>query len=473
MKDPPYDVVIVGSGPGGYVAAIRAGQLGLRTALVEKDPFQGGTCLHRGCIPTKALLENASRYQDLLHAGEFGIALGEVRVDWSRVQARKTRIVKELAGGVAGLLRKQKVEVVYGWGRLIDARRVGVHDPGKAGVSEPRGEPARILEASNVILATGSVPRSIPPAPFDGERVLSSDHLLELSSVPESLVVVGAGAVGVEFASVFARFGARVTLVEALPRLLPGEDHEVSAELERAFRKQGIDVRTGTPLIGVEPVSGGVDVTLGESGNSVIAERVLIAIGRAPVSRGIGLENVRAETRDGYVLVDEWCETAEPGVYAIGDLVPTPWLAHVASMEGVMVAERIAGLEVRSVPYQETPNCTYCEPEVASVGLTQRGAEEEGREVRVGKFPFLASGRAKIAGHTEGFVKIVADACYDEVLGVHIIGYKATELIAEAGALLRLEATVGEVIHTIHAHPTLSESLHEAAHAVHGAAIHF
>ena len=473
MSDPRYDVVIVGSGPGGYVAAIRAGQLGLRAALVEKDPFQGGTCLHRGCIPTKALLENASRYQDLLHAGEFGLTTGDVKVDWSRVQVRKDRVVGELAGGVAALLKKHKVDVVTGWGRLLDARRVAVHDPRGMRDGAPDGEPVRILEAGNIILATGSVPRSIPPAPFDGERVLSSDHLLELSSVPESLVVVGAGAVGVEFASVFARFGARVTLVEALPRLLPGEDHEVSAELELAFRKQGIDVRTGTPLIGVEPVSGGVDVTLGESGNSVIAERVLIAIGRAPVSRGIGLENVRAETRDGYVLVDEWCETAEPGVYAIGDLVPTPWLAHVASMEGVMVAERIAGLEVRSVPYQETPNCTYCEPEVASVGLTQRDAEEEGREVRVGKFPFLASGRAKIAGHTEGFVKIVADARYDEVLGVHIIGYKATELIAEAGALLRLEATVGEVIHMIHAHPTLSESLHEAAHAVHGAAIHF
>ena len=473
MTDPPYDVVIVGSGPGGYVAAIRAGQLGLRTALVEKDPFQGGTCLHRGCIPTKALLENASRYQDLLHAAEFGLAVGHVGVDWSRVQARKSRVVKELAGGVAGLLKKHKVEVVHGWGRLLDARRVGVHDPEEAGASEPSGEPLRILDANSVILATGSVPRPIPLAPFDGERVLSSDHLLELSSVPESLVVVGAGAVGVEFASVFARFGAQVTLVEALPRLLPTEDHEVSAELERSFRKQGIDVRTGTSLAGVELVSGGVDVTLGETGSSVIAERVLVAIGRAPVSRGVGLENVRAETRDGYVLVNEWCETAEPGLYAIGDLVPTPLLAHVASMEGIMVVERIAGLEVRPVPYAETPNCTYCEPEVASVGLTQRRAEEEGREVRIGKFPFLASGRAKIAGHTEGFVKIVADARYDEVLGVHIIGYKATELIAEAGALLRLEATVGELIHTIHAHPTLSESVHEAAHAVHGAAIHF
>ncbi|HKY61119.1 MAG TPA: dihydrolipoyl dehydrogenase [Gemmatimonadota bacterium] len=472
MGDDRYDLVIVGSGPGGYVAAIRAGQLGLRTALVEKDPFQGGTCLHRGCIPTKALLENASRYQDLLHAEEFGLRVGDVGVDWERIQARKGRVVKELAGGVAGLLKKHRVEVIQGWGRLLDARRVGV-DPRGAGDGEPGREPARILHARNVLLATGSVPREIRVAPFDGERILSSDHVLELETIPESLVVVGAGAVGVEFASIFARFGSRVTLVEALPRLLPIEDHEISAELERSFRKQGIDVRTGTTLMGVESISGGVDVMLGESGDSVIAERVLIAIGRAPVSRGIGLENVRAETRDGYVLVDEWCETAEPGLYAIGDLVPTPWLAHVASMEGVMVVERIAGLEVRAVPYAETPNCTYCEPEVASVGLTERRAEEEGREVRVGKFPFLASGRAKIAGHTEGFVKIVADARYDEVLGIHVIGYKATELIAEAGALLRLEATVSELIHTIHAHPTLSESVHEAAHAVHGAAIHF
>ncbi len=473
MTDPRYDVVIVGSGPGGYVAAIRAGQLGLATALVEKDPFQGGTCLHRGCIPTKALLENASRYQDILHAADFGLSVGAVEIDWGRIQARKRGVVKQLAGGVAGLLEKHGVEMIRGWGRLVDARTVAVHEPDVVEGDEPDGPPVRTLSTRNVILATGSVPREIPVAPFDGERILSSDHVLELESIPESLVVVGAGAVGVEFASIFTRFGSHVTLVEALPQILPIEDHEVAAELERSFRKQGIDVQTGTILMGVEPIPGGVDVMLGESGRSVLAERVLVAIGRAPVSRGIGLENVGAEVENGYVVVDEYCETAEPGVHAIGDLVPTPWLAHVASMEGVMVVERIAGRDVRPVPYGETPNCTYCEPEVASVGLTEQAAGEEGKEVRVGKFPFLASGRAKIAGHTEGFVKIVADARYDEILGVHIIGYKATELIAEAGAALRLEATVLELIHTIHAHPTLSESLHEAAHAVHGAAIHY
>ncbi len=471
MTDSRYDVVIVGSGPGGYVAAIRAGQLGLATAVVEKDPFQGGTCLHRGCIPTKALLENASRYQDILHAAEFGLSVGGVEIDWGRIQGRKAGVVKQLAGGVAGLLKKHGVEVFRGWGRLVDARTVAVHEAVEG--DEPVGPPVRELSTRNVILATGSVPREIPVAAFDGERILSSDHILELEAIPESLVVVGAGAVGVEFASIFARFGSQVTLVEALPQILPIEDHEVSVELERSFRKQGIDVRTGTTLVGVEPISGGVDVMLGESGGSVLAERMLIAVGRAPVSRGIGLENVGAEIQNGYVVVDEYCETAEPGVHAIGDLVPTPWLAHVASMEGVMVVERIAGRDVRPVPYRETPNCTYCEPEVASAGLTERAAREEGREVRVGKFPFMASGRAKIAGHTEGFVKIVADTRYDEVLGVHIIGYKATELIAEAGAALRLEATVQELIHTIHAHPTLSESIHEAAHAVHGAAIHY
>lgn len=472
MADPRYDVVIIGSGPGGYVAAIRAGQLGLATALVEKDPFQGGTCLHRGCIPTKALLENASRYQDILHAAEFGISVGGIEVDWARIQARKRGVVKQLAGGVAGLLRKHGVEVIRGWGRLVDARTVAVHEPAASGGGEP-GPVSRTLTTHNVLLATGSVPREIPVAPFDGERILSSDHILELEAIPESLVVVGGGAVGVEFASIFARFGSRVTLVEALPQILPLEDHDVSAELERSFVKQGIDVRTGTALVGVEPVAGGVDVMLGESGESVLAERILIAVGRAPVSAGIGLEHVRAETRNGYVVVDEYCQTAEPGVFAIGDLIPTPWLAHVASMEGVMVVERIAGRDVRPVPYGETPNCTYCEPEVASVGLTERAAADEGHDLRVGRFPFLASGRAKIAGHTEGFVKIVADARYDEVLGVHIIGPKATELIAEAGAALRLEATVEELIHTIHAHPTLAESLHEAAHAVHGAALHY
>ncbi|HUP19520.1 MAG TPA: dihydrolipoyl dehydrogenase [Gemmatimonadota bacterium] len=466
MSEETFDVVIVGAGPGGYVAAIRAGQLGLKAALVEKDPYEGGTCLHRGCIPTKALLEHAARYQDLLHADDFGFSTGEVGFDWGRIQDRKQGIVDQMARGVAGLLKRWKVEVVQGWGRLDGPRAVAVHDGAD-------GERTRTLEARNVILATGSVPREIPSAPFDGERILSSDHVLRMESVPGSLVVIGAGAVGVEFASIYRDFGARVTLVEALPHLLPIEDEEVSKELAKAFKKKGIDVRTSSRLSGAESTPDGVRVTL-DGGEAVEAEAVLVAIGRRPVSEGIGLETVDVRLEQGYVSVDEWCETGETGVYAIGDLNPTPWLAHVASMEGVMVAERIAGRDVRPVPYRETPNCTYCDPEVASVGLTERRAVEEGHEVRTGKFPFAASGRAKIGGHTSGFVKIVADAKYDEVLGVHIVGYKATELIAEAGAVLRLEGTVEELIHTIHAHPTLAESVHEAAHAVHGpSAIHF
>ncbi|HUP00658.1 MAG TPA: dihydrolipoyl dehydrogenase [Gemmatimonadota bacterium] len=473
MVDEPYDVVIVGSGPGGYVAAIRAGQLGLRSALVEKDPFQGGTCLHRGCIPTKALLENAARYQELLHAGEFGLEVGEVRVDWERVQQRKRGIVRQLAAGVAGLLKKHGVEVVTGWGRLAGPRRVEVFG-GSPGASGSEGPPLRTLAAEHIVIATGSIPREIPSLPCDGERILHSDHVLELSAVPESLVVVGAGAVGVEFASVYHSFGSRVVLVEALPRILPIEDDEVSVELAKSFSKSGIDVRTSTSLEGAEVHAAGVRVRLsGDDSGEVDAERLLIAIGRSPVSDGIGLDTTRAEPRCGYIVVDEYCETAEPGVFAIGDVNPTPWLAHVASMEGVMVVERIAGREIHPVPYDETPNCTYCEPEVASVGLTERAAREAGHEVRVGRFPFLASGRAKIIGHTEGFVKIVADAKYDEVLGVHIIGARATELIAEAGAVLRLEGTVEELVHTIHAHPTLSESVHEAAHAVYEHALHF
>ncbi|HUF88658.1 MAG TPA: dihydrolipoyl dehydrogenase [Gemmatimonadota bacterium] len=469
MTETGFDVVVIGSGPGGYVAAIRAGQLGLRTALVERDPFLGGTCLHRGCIPTKALLENAARYQDLLHAGDFGLRVpGDVEIDWDRIQERKRGVVQQLAGGVKGLLRKQQVEVVTGWGRIEGPRAVAVHEAG------PEGERTRTLETRHIVVATGSVPRGIGSAPFDGERILSSDHVLELASIPASLVVVGAGAVGVEFASIYDDFGADVTLVEALPQLLPIEDAEVAAELGKAFGKRGVDVRTGTRLAGAERTEGGVRVTLeGEGAGEVEAERLLVAIGRAPVSDGIGLENVSAVVDRGYVQVDEWCETAEPGVYAIGDVIPTPWLAHVASMEGVMVVERIAGRDVRPVPYDETPNCTYCDPEVASVGLTEAGARDAGYDVRVGKFPFVASGRAKIAGHPGGFVKIVADALYDEVLGVHIVGYKATELIAEAGAILRLEGTVEELIQTIHAHPTLAESLHEAAHAVYGHAIHY
>jgi dihydrolipoamide dehydrogenase len=469
MSDGVFDVVIVGSGPGGYVAAIRAGQLGLKTALVERDPFLGGTCLHRGCIPTKALLENAARYQDLLHAGEFGLSVaGEVQVDWVRVQERKRGVVQQLAGGVKGLLRKQKVELVTGWGRLDGARRVRVHAGG------PGGEDVRTLEARNIVIATGSVPRGIPAAPFDGERVLSSDHVLELASIPRSMAVIGAGAVGVEFASIYRDFGTEVTLVEALPQLLPIEDEEVSAELARAFAKRGVAVRTNTKLAGAERTEAGVRVRLeGDGAPEIEVDVLLVAIGRAPVSEGIGLESVNVRMDRGYIEVDEWCETSEPGVHAIGDVIPTPWLAHVASMEGVMVVERIAGRDVRPVPYDETPNCTYCDPEVASVGLTEKRAREAGHDVRVGKFPFLASGRAKIAGHTGGFVKIVADARYDAVLGVHIVGYKATEQNPEAGAVLRLEGTVEELIQTIHAHPTLAESVHEAAHAVYGHAIHF
>lgn len=464
MSSETYDVVIIGSGPGGYVAAIRAGQLGLKTALVEKDPYEGGTCLHRGCIPTKALLENASRYRDLLHADEFGLGVGDVSVDWGKIQSRKQGVVDRLARGVSGLVRKQGVEVVRGWGRLEGPRAVAVRD----------GEATRTLDAEHVVIATGSVPREIPIAPFDGERILSSDHVLELAAVPASMVVIGAGAVGVEFASVYADFGTDVTIVEALPRLLPIEDDDASAALAKAFVKRGIDVRTGTKLASADVGDDGVRVTLeGEKGGEITAERLLVAIGRAPVTEGIGLESVGVELDGGYVVVDEFCETGEPGVYAIGDVNPTPWLAHVASMEGVMVVERIAGLDVRPVPYDETPNCTYCEPEVASVGLTEREARAEGYDVRTGTFPLAASGRAQIAGHTDGFVKVVAEKRYDEVLGVHVVGYKATELIAEAGAVLRLEGTVEELIHTIHAHPTLAESIHEAAHAVYGEAIHF
>ncbi|MBW3660909.1 MAG: dihydrolipoyl dehydrogenase [Gemmatimonadetes bacterium] len=463
-----YDVVIIGSGPGGYVAAIRAGQLGLRTAVIEKDAFQGGTCLHRGCIPTKALLENAHRYRDILHASEFGLEVGDVSVDWRKIQSRKQKIVDQLAGGVKGLLRKWKVEIVEGWGALDGPRTVVVREGG------PEGGESRRLEARNVVIATGSVPREIASAPFDGERILSSDHVLTLDAVPESLCVIGAGAVGVEFASVYRDFGSRVTLVEALPQLLPIEDEEVAAELARAFRSKGIDVRASTSFAGAEVVEGGVHVDLeGDGEGQLFVERVLVAIGREPVTDGIGLETTKIETERGYVKVDEWCETAEPGVHAIGDVNPTPWLAHVASMEGVMVVERIAGEDVRPVPYGETPNCTYCDPEVASVGMSERQAKEEGYQVRTGKFPFLASGRAKIDGHTDGFVKIVGDQAYDEILGVHIVGYKATELIAEAGAVLRLEGTVEELIHTIHAHPTLAEAVHEAAHAAYGDAIHY
>lgn len=462
-----YDVVIIGSGPGGYVAGIRAGQLGLKVAVVEKDPFLGGTCLHRGCIPTKALLENAEIYQKILKSKEFGVTVGDVKLDFNTVQARKSSVVQKNASGIEFLFKKNKVERLTGFGRITA--------PGKVEVTAEGGA-KQTLETKNIIIATGSVPKDLPHIKSDGKKILNSDHILELGAVPKSMLVIGAGAVGCEFASIFTRFGTKSTIVEVLPQLLPIEDEEIAKEFTRLVKKQGIDVFTDTKIETCEITDAGVVSTLtlkNGKQQTIETEIVLSAVGRKPVLEGIGLEaaGVKLDQR-GYVVVDPYMRTNVKGIWAIGDVCPTPWLAHIASAEGILAVETIAGVESHPLNYDHTPSCTYTEPEVASVGLTEKKAKERGYEVKVGKFPFSASAKAKIIGESGGMVKFVADAKHDELLGVHIVGPKATELIAEACAALALEATSESIAKTVHAHPTLSEAMMEAAHAVLGAPIH-
>jgi dihydrolipoamide dehydrogenase len=461
-----YDVAIIGSGPGGYVAAIRAAQLGMSVLIVEREPRLGGVCTLRGCIPTKALLHTADVLEEARHGAEVGVAAREVRLDYPAALKHKEKIVRQSTNGVSYLMKKNKVDVATGFGRVAGHGKVSVAGPDGAETT---------FSAKNVLIATGSVPRSLPGIEIDHKSVLSSDSILELTEIPKSLVVIGSGAVGVEFASMFARFGSKATVVEILPRIVPLEDEEVSRELAASFKRQGIAVYVDTRVERVTRSDAAAEVLARTSGGKTEtfrAEKVLLAVGRKPLSEGIGLEALGVATDRGYIKVDPWMQTNVPNVYAIGDVVPTPWLAHVASAEGVVAVERMAGAETRPLNYDQVPGCTYCAPEVASIGLTEAAARERGHDVVVGKFPFSANGKARILNETAGFVKIVAEKKYDEVLGVHVVGPKATELIAQAGAALKLEATSEELVRTIHAHPTLSEAMHEAAEAVGGHAIH-
>jgi dihydrolipoamide dehydrogenase len=458
-----YDVVIIGSGPGGYVAGIRAGQLGLKVAVVEKDSFLGGTCLHRGCIPTKSLLENADVWQKIQKAKDFGITVGDVTIDFSQVQKRKQGVVDANAKGIEFLFKKNKVERITGFGKVVDRNTIDID--------------GKQIKTKNIILAMGSVPRDLPHIKADGKRIINSDHILQLDYVPKSMLVIGAGAVGSEFASIFSRFGTKTSIVEVMPQLLPIEDEEIAKEFTRVFKKKGIDVYTDSKVLSCEVGENGVKSTLetGKGKQQVIeTEIVLSATGRGPVTANCGLENIKVEMdKRGYIAVDEYMRTGEPGVYAIGDIVPTPALAHCASAEGILAVEHIAGKNPMPLRYEHVPNATYTDPEVASVGLTEKKAKERGYDVKIGKFPFTANSKGKIIGDANGLVKYVVDAKYDEVLGVHIVGPKATELIAEACVALELEATAESIAKTIHAHPTLSEALMEAAEDVAGHAIHF
>jgi dihydrolipoamide dehydrogenase len=466
-----FDVVVIGAGTGGYVAAIRASQLGKTVAVVEKQSALGGTCLIWGCIPTKALLEHAHALKVIQQASEWGVTIpsGTPTINMTQVHTRKDKIVDGLTKGIAFLFKKNKITWIKGTARLAGPGKVDVFEGDK-----------QTLDAKEIILATGSSPRSVPAVTIDHTRIITSDEAIHLKEVPKSLVIMGSGAVGVEFASIYRRFGSEVTIIELVKRLVPVEDEAVSVELEKSFKKQGITVLTGTKVTKATATSSGVAIEAeGPDGKTqkISADMLLVATGRGPVTAGLGAEEAGITMERGYIKVDELYRTSVPGVSAIGDVITLgtgvhPQLAHVSSMEGIITAERIAGKDVQPLNYDHVPGCTYCDPEIGSVGLTEAQAKERGYDVRIGTFPFGVLGRARMAGELEGFVKIVADKKYDEVLGVHMIGLRSTELVAEAVLALRLECTVEELIKTIHAHPTFSEAVGEAAHAAHGAAIH-
>jgi dihydrolipoamide dehydrogenase len=466
MEPVRYDVLVIGSGPGGYSAAIRAGQHGLKTGLIERQSRLGGTCLLVGCIPTKAMLHNAEVWEHFLHPERYGVVCQNPTLDFPKVIESKNGVVGRHSRGIEMLFRKNKVEWIKGHGTLEGGGRVAVRAPDGA---------ARTLEASHIILATGSEARMLPGLQPDPERILTNIEILDLPAVPKSLAIIGAGAVGVEFASMFRRFGSEVTLIEMLPRIVPVEDEDISKELERVFRKSKIRVETGARAENVRMTDGGVALTLTTSAGKqeeLEAEKLLVAVGRKPNTEAVGLEKTRAQVERGYVKVDEFQRTGEPGLYAIGDIVAgTPQLAHVATMQGLVAVGHIAGKPVRPVNVNRIPGATYTEPGIGSVGLTEAQARAQGRDVKVGKFPFAANSRASILGSHGGFVKVVSDARYGEILGVHIIGPSGFELIAEAVAAMEAEATVEMLQATIHAHPTLYEAVGEAFHAVDGLAI--
>lgn len=461
-----YDVVVVGGGPGGYVAAIRASQLGFKTACVEAKHL-GGICLNWGCIPTKSLLRNAEIWETVQHADEYGLQFDNVSFDFSKIIARSRGIAERMSKGVAFLFKKYKVDHIEAYGKLLSKNKLGTFDKDGTQLEE--------IEAKHIILATGARPRSIPGIEIDRKRVISYFEAMSLKERPERLIVLGAGAIGVEFAYFYNALGSKVTIVEMLDHILPIEDVDVSKELERNFRKKKIAMKTKHKVESITSEKDGVKVTISsDKGEEVLeGDLALMAVGVQGNVENIGLEENGVTLDRGYIKVDEYYRTNVEGVYAIGDVVGPPWLAHVASAEGITCVEAIADKNPPPVNYDNIPGCTYCQPQVASVGLTEKKARELGHDVKVGKFPFTASGKAVAAGHPEGFVKMIFDAKYGELLGTHIIGSEATELIAEAALGRTLETTEHELIKTVHAHPTMSEALMEATAAAYGESVNF
>ncbi len=462
-----FDLIVVGGGPGGYVAAIRAGQLGMSVACVEADKL-GGVCLNIGCIPTKALLTSALLVSEVKDAAKHGISTGEVNVDLGPAQERSRKVADQLNRGVGTLFKKNKITHIEGFGRLAGK--------GKVEVESKEGE-KETYEAKHILLATGSRPRNLPFLEIDGEHVWSSDEALFVKEAPKSLAVVGAGAIGMEFADIFEAFGSEVTILEALDRLLPVEDADVSAQIEKSYKKRGMTIHTAARLEKVEIGDDGLTLSFKDKDGkdqTLEVEKVLSAVGRVPNTEDLGLDSVGIDVSetDGFIEVDEWMRTSAEGVYAVGDCTGGSLLAHKASHEGIVCVEKIAGEAHGPVDYGNIPNCTYCHPEVASVGMTEEQAREAGYDVEVGKFPWVGNGRALAHGDVDGFVKVVRDKKYSEILGAHIIGPQATELIAEFVIGRHLESTVEEMEKAMHPHPTLSEAVAEGALAALGRPIH-
>ena len=458
-----YDLIIIGGGPAGYAAAIRAGQLGKKAVCVEMERA-GGTCLNWGCIPSKALLKSAETFQAALHSEIFGFSCKEIEVDFEKVMGRSRKVADQMGGGIEFLFKKNKVDYIVGKGLVHAAGMVEILDGEKAGT---------YLKGTNVMIATGCKPRTLPEVSVDGHRVMTSREALAMTEQPQSIAIMGAGAIGAEFAYFLNAFGTKVTLIEMLPNILPVEDAEISEAIQKSFTAQGIDCRVNTRVDGIEVREDSVQLTLaGEKGDEQLEfDSLLLAIGVVPNLEGSVSDKLNLETIKGYLKVDERYQTSEKNIYATGDIIGPPWLAHIATYRAI---QAVNGMFEHSepVPIDAFPGCTYCQPQVASIGITEKTAKEEGIDYKIGKFPFAASGKAVAVNHSEGFVKVIVGKKYGEILGAHIIGSDATELITEYGLAMKMEATVDEIHGTIHAHPTMSEALAEAAAAAHGEAIH-